>query len=236
LTGAEWTKETKEIEQTRGYRGKGMRRILLIFLVALMALSFIWGCGSAKSTYVVRQYLLDYSPPVPTGLSTSGEVIRVEMLSTAQAYGSTAMFYRPSSFELSAYSRERWRVTPGEMVTDFLLRDLRHSGTFKAVLSYDDPGEGHFTLTGTVVEFLEVDGGGGPVARLSVDVTLLDTTQREITKRVVFQKTYKVEEPMKDKSAHSLAEAMSRATKKFSAELIADLHRGVVNVIGVTAP
>jgi ABC-type uncharacterized transport system auxiliary subunit len=210
--------------------------MLLIFLVALLVLSSIWSCGSAKSTYVVRQYLLEYSPPVPAGLSRSGEVIRVEMFSTAQAYGSTAMLYRLSAFELSAYSRERWRVTPGEMVTDFLLRDLRHSDTFKAVLSYDDTGEGRFTLTGTVVEFLEVDGGGGPVAHLSVDVTLLDMTQREITKRVVFQKTYTVEEALKDKSARSLAESMSRAMNTFSRTLMADIHQGIDNVKGIKAP
>jgi ABC-type uncharacterized transport system auxiliary subunit len=213
-----------------------MRRILLIFLVALLALPSIWSCGSAKSTYAVRQYLLDYSPPLPAGPAKAGEVIRVEMFSTAQAYSSTAMLYRPSAFELSPYSRERWRVTPGEMVTDFLLRDLRYSGSFKAVLSYDDPGEGRFTLTGAVVEFLEVDGADGPIAHLSIDVTLMDMTQREITKRVVFQKTYTIHEAMKEKAARSLAESMSLAMKKFSAELLTDIHRGVENVNAVKAP
>jgi|WetSurMetagenome_2_1015567.scaffolds.fasta_scaffold00697_18 ABC-type uncharacterized transport system auxiliary subunit len=213
-----------------------MRRIPLIFLVALLALPSIWSCGSAKSTYAVRQYLLDYSLPAPAGLAKTEEVIRVEMFSTAQAYGSTAMLYRPSAFELSSYNRERWRVTPGEMVTDFLLRDLRHSGSFKAVLSYDDPGEGRFTLTGAVVEFLEVDGADGPVAHFSADVTLLDVTQREITKRVVFQKTYTVNEAMKEKTARSLAESMSLAMKKFSAELLIDIHRGVENVNTIKAP
>ncbi|HET6490809.1 MAG TPA: ABC-type transport auxiliary lipoprotein family protein [Syntrophales bacterium] len=213
-----------------------MRRILLICLVALLALSSIWGCGSAKSTYTVRQYLLEYAPPVSAGLPKTGEVLRVEMFSTAQAYGSTAMYYRPSAFELNPYSRERWRVTPGEMVTDFLLRDLRNSGTFKAVLSYDDPGEGCFTLTGTVVEFLEVDGAGGPVAQLSVDVTLLDVKQREITRRVVFQKTYTINEAMKEKAARSLAESMSLAMKKFSAELMTDIHRGAENANAIKAP
>jgi|WetSurMetagenome_2_1015567.scaffolds.fasta_scaffold10911_4 ABC-type uncharacterized transport system auxiliary subunit len=213
-----------------------MRRILLMFLTALLALSSIWSCGGTKSTYGVRQYLLDYSPPALAGLPKAGEVIRVEMFSTAQAYGSTAMFYRPSAFELGSYSRERWRVTPGEMVTDFLLRDLRHSGTYKAVLSYDDPGEGRFTLTGTVVEFLEVDGGEGPVAHLSVDATLMDMTQREITQRIVFQKTYTANEAMKEKTARSLSESMSGAMKKLSAELMADIQRGVDSVKGRKAP
>lgn len=208
-----------------------MRRIGFL----LVAILFVTGCGG-KSTYVVQQYLLDYSPPAPAGLAKANEVIRVEPFSTAQAFAGTAMFYRPSSFELSSYSRERWRVIPGDMVTDFLLRDLRNAGMFTAVLAYEDPGEGRYVVTGTVAEFLEVDGSGGPRARLSVDATLLDTTEREITKRVVFQKTYTVEEAMKDKSARSLAESMSGAMKKFSGGLMADIHRGIGSVKDSKSP
>jgi hypothetical protein len=91
-------------------------------------------------------------------------------------------------------------------------------------------------VTGTVVEFLEVDGSDGPRARLSVDATLLDTTESEIAKRFVFQKTYTVEEMMKDKSARALAESMSGAMKKFSGELMVDIYRGIGNVKEVKAP
>ncbi len=200
-----------------------MKRLLYL----LSALIVITACGGGRSTYVVRQYLPDYAPPADTGQHRSEEAIRVEPFNTAQAYNSTSMFYRPAPFELSAYSRERWRVPPGEMVTDYLLRDLRHSGGFRAVLGYDDAGDGRYGLNGTVVEFLEVDGSDGPKALLSVDATLLDNTQREIAKRVVFQKTYTSAEPMKDKSAMSMAEAMSRALRKFSGELAADIYRAV---------
>jgi cholesterol transport system auxiliary component len=209
-----------------------MKRLLYLLSVLIV----ITGCGGGKSTYVVRQYLPDYDPPALAGLPRVDEAIRVEPFATAQAFASTAMFYRPSPFELGSYSRERWRVMPGDMVTDFLLRDLRNSGTFKAVLAYEDPGEGRYALTGTVAEFLEVDGSHGPSARLSTDVTLLDVTQREITRRVVFQKTYTVEEAMNEKSARALAESMSRALKKFSGELMADIHRGIGNAGEMKAP
>jgi ABC-type uncharacterized transport system auxiliary subunit len=217
-------------EEARTSGGK-MKRLLYL----LAAFIIITGCGG-KSTYVVQQYLLDYSPPALTGLAKTNEVLRLEPFSTAQAFTGTAMFYRPSPFELSSYSRERWRVIPGDMVTDFLLRDLRNAGMFTAVLAYEDPGEGRYVVTGTVAEFLEVDGRDGPRARLSVDVTFLDTTQREITKRVVFQRTYTVEEAMKDKSARALAESMSGAMKKFSVELTVDIHRGIGNAKEMKAP
>ena len=208
-----------------------MKRILFL----LSAMLFVTGCGG-RSTYVVQQYLLEYSPPALAGLAKANEVLRVESFSTAQAFASTAMLYRKSPLELSSYSRDRWRVMPCDIVTDFLLRDLRSSGTFMAVLAYEDPGGGRYVVTGTVFEFLEVDGNNGPRARLSVDATLLDTTEREIMKRFVFQKTYTVEEPMKDKSARALAESMSGAMKKFSGELIADIHRGISNVKDSSSP
>jgi len=173
---------------------------------------------------------------VLAGQPKTDEAIRVEPFSTARAFAGTSMFYRPSAFELGSYSKERWRVMPGDMVTDFLLRDLRNCGAFTAVLAYEDPGEGRYALTGTVAEFLEVDGSMGPAARLSADVTLLDVTRREINRRVVFQKTYTVEEAMKDKSARALAESMSRALKKFSGELMADIHRGIGSVKEMKSP
>ena len=201
----------------------------------LLAILFVTGCGG-RSTYVVQQYLVDYSPPALAGLAKANEVLRVESFSTAQAFASTAMLYRKSPLELSSYRRDRWRVMPSDMVTDFLLRDLRNSGAFTAVLAYEDPGGGRYVVTGTVVEFLEVDGSDGPRARLSIDTTLLDSTERAILKRFVFQKTYSVEEPMKDKSARSLAESMSAAMKKFSGELMADIHQGISNVKDSNSP
>jgi len=209
-----------------------LRRISVLLLAVLV----VAGCGGGKSAYVVKHYLPEYSPPAAPGRPAVDAAIRVEPFSTAQAFAGTAMVYRPSPFELRSYSRERWRVAPGDMVTDFLLRDLRASGAFRAVLGYEDPGEGRFVLAGTVAEFLETDGGRGPSARLAADVTLLDTTQREITHRVVFQKTYAVEEAMKENSARALAEAMSRALRKFSADLLADVHRAIGESAGAKAP
>ena len=50
-----------------------------------------------------------------------------------------------------------------------------------------------------------------------------------ITERVVFQKTYTVEEAMKERSARGLAEAMSGAMRKFSGDLQADIRRAVTD-------
>ncbi|MBK7552232.1 MAG: membrane integrity-associated transporter subunit PqiC [Syntrophaceae bacterium] len=135
-----------------------MRRISVLLLAVLVAT----GCGGGKSTYVVKQFLPEYEPPSVTGRPRVDEAIRIEPFSTAQAFAGTAMVYRPSPFELNAYSRERWRVAPGDMVTDFLLRDLRASGAFKAVLAWEDRGKAGTSWPGPWPNSWRRTGTGGP--------------------------------------------------------------------------
>lgn len=53
----------------------------------------------------------------------------------------------------------------------------------------------------------------------------LDTTQEEITKRVLFQKNYRTAESLIDKTPNGLVEAMSRAMQKLSGTIISDVHQ-----------
>jgi hypothetical protein len=111
------------------------------------------------------------------------------------------------------------------MVTDFLRRDIRQAGLFRAVLSARESEETRFLLQGGVEEFLEVDDGKGPKALLVVTVTLLDLSSRDISRRVLFQNTYRCEAPLPRPGGAGLASAMSVAMSQFSARVIADIHR-----------
>lgn len=57
------------------------------------------------------------------------------LFSVAQSFNSTAMVYKPQQNRLDSYPYSRWRVNPGDMVSDFLLRDIRKSLLFKGVFS-----------------------------------------------------------------------------------------------------
>ncbi|MFZ5448044.1 MAG: ABC-type transport auxiliary lipoprotein family protein [Thermodesulfobacteriota bacterium] len=118
---------------------------------------FLSGCG--KPPVMIHKHLLEYSPPEAARRSPIPEALKVELFSVAQAYNSPAMVYRPDTYQSETYRYHRWRVNPGELVTDFLLRDLRHSGLFKAVFGYGSTPKTRFQLEGAVEEFLEVDAG-----------------------------------------------------------------------------
>jgi hypothetical protein len=80
-----------------------------------------------------------------------------------------------------------------------------------------------------VAEFQEIDASDGWKASLGLTVTLLDTTQEELPRRVVFQRNYQVQEPLPEKTPQGLAQGMSRAMEQVSARIINDTYEAARN-------
>ena len=196
-----------------------LKRMGLILLIIGLA-----GClrGTAPPPLVL-QYLVEYPPPVAVKIFHTEALLKVERFSVDRIYTGPAMIFRKGPFLREAYHEHRWRVSPGDMVTDFLRRDIHHAALFQAVLSARETEETRFVLNGGVEEFLEVDEGKSRKALLVTVVTLLDRTSLEVSRRVVFQKTYRCEAPFTQEGAAGLAEAMSRAMSQFSMQVIADI-------------
>ena len=203
-----------------------LRPRLLVLLTALLV-AFLSGCG--KPPMLVNQYILEYPAPVTGGKAQIPAEVKVELFSVAQTFNTHAMVYQPQPYQSQSYNYSRWRANPGYLVTDYLIRDLRESGLFKAVFGPDSSGKYRFKLEGGVAEFQELDAADGWKASLALTVTLLDTTQEELPQRVVFQKNYRVLEPLPEKTPQGLAQGMSRAMEQVSARIINDTYEAARN-------
>jgi ABC-type uncharacterized transport system auxiliary subunit len=202
-------------------------KLFIVFLfVLLLAGCFCLGGASLPE----EQYSLDYPSPKFEGLSSINEVIKMNQFVEAKEFRDATMVYSPSPLKRDAYSSAWWSASPGDIITDFLLRDLRSSGLFRAVFSYRDDADARLILNGGVEEFLEVDGNGGPKAVLALNVTLLDLNQKDMVKRVVFQKTFRETQSMEIKSPQALARGMSIAMEKVSRELQKDIYEAIKNL------
>jgi len=197
--------------------------LLTFFLLA-------YGCGQTPT--LVQKYMLEYPAPVAPKAAPLTESLKVEQFAVAQAYNTTAMIYRTSPYKAENYQYSRWRVNPGYLVADFLTRDLRDSRLFKAVVPPDSGAKARFALEGGVQEIQELDQGEAWQASLALNLTLLDTNESEITKRVLFQKIYQTAEPLTEKTPAGLAEAMSRALAQLSSRIIADVYQAAQKVSG----
>ena len=175
---------------------------------------------------MVRQYILEYPSPTVEGLVQTKDLIKVERFSVTQAFNTTAMLYQDSPYTLNSDPYNRWRVNPGEMVPDYLIRDLRKINLFRAVYSYHDFANTRYVLQGQVEDFLEVAERGSAKAVLGMNVTLLDLA-KEAPRKVLFQKSYRSEDPLHEKTAPGFAQAMSRAMEKISRQLMVDLREAI---------
>ena len=217
----------KPLSSERPRPGRSRIRPWLLALLAALLVAFLSGCG--KPPMLVNQYILEYPAPVTGRKAKLPAAVKVELFSVAQTFNTYAMVYQPQPFQSQSYNYSRWRANPGYLVTDYLIRDLRESGLFKAVFGPDSSGKHRFKLEGGVAEFQELDAADGWKASLALTVTLLDTTQEELPQRVVFQKNYRVLEPLPEKTPQGLAQGMSRAMEQVSARIINDTYEAARN-------
>jgi ABC-type uncharacterized transport system auxiliary subunit len=205
-------------------KGSRPRKFEFIFLLMV----FASGCSfGSKTAYQVNQYTLEYPSPVLKEIAQIKELIGVERFSVTQAFDTSAIVYRdgPNLRNIDPYNR--WRTKPGDMVTDFLVRDLRHSGLFRAVFSYNANEETRYRLEGQVNEFLESTDKDGLKAVLGLNITFLDLSKKETTEKVVFQRDYRYTEPLEIETYGGLAQAMSKAMEKFSRQMMMDLYQAI---------
>jgi len=196
--------------------------LLLLSMVLMTSCSL-----GAKPSYKVNQYTLEYPSPFSKELPSISELVKVEQFSVAQTFNTSAMIYKegPNLRNVDPYNR--WRTKPGEMAAEYLVRDLRNSGLFRAVISYNDSEETRYLLEGQVDEFLEASEKDGRKAVLGLNVTFLDLKKRDTAEKVIFQRDYKVVEPYPEKTPVALAQGMSRAMEKVSRQIILDLQNAV---------
>lgn len=184
------------------------------------------GCSlGGKPAERIDYYVLEYEPPVVADLEPVQAVIRVERFSVSPPYDTARIVYRESAFVRDTYNYHRWRTNPGDLVTYFLSRDLRESRLFEAVLPHESRFSTSCVLEGVVDEFYERDSAEQWEAVLGLSVSLLVEGEPDVSRRVLYQDSYREVEPCVRKNPKALAEAMSRAMERISKRILWDVHR-----------
>jgi len=196
-----------------------------IWVWIFCSLFCLGGCSALKKPKPkIHHYTLEYTVPKIDDLKPIDAVIRVDRFGVAPAYNSNRMIFRDKSFKRDEYIYSKWIAEPGSFATYFLARDLRDSGLFKAVFTYKSQLAAAYALEGSVDEFFEWDTPQGWNAVLGLSITLVVLKEPDISKRILFQKSYRVTRPCKEEHPRGLAETMSLAMQEVSEEIIRDVY------------
>lgn len=186
------------------------------------------GCATGgKPQYNVEKYLLSYPAPHWNHAEKLPASIKFNRFSIATAYNSTNMIFRSDAYNFDSFNYSRWAVNPADMITDSLLGDMRAGGQFQAVFSRHQTDEGRFIISGGVEEFYLRMDKSVKTARISISISLQDSREKETGKRMMFQKKYVREEPLRVQTPLGYCQAASQAMQIMSLEIISDIHAAV---------
>lgn len=205
-----------------------MARRTIPFILLLLVALLLPACVNIKQPYrEVDYYTLEYPPPEFPARPSLPAILQVEHFTTSPEYDSEQIIYRNKVFVRNGYPYQRWRARPGRLVRDFLTRDFRQSGLFKAVFTAPSGRRADYALEGSVEQFLEWDQKKQWLAVLTLNVTLLAPRQEDISRKILFQKTFSSRRPAAQKNPEAVVAAMSQAMAGVSAEVIRAVYAAI---------
>ncbi|MDX2091557.1 MAG: ABC-type transport auxiliary lipoprotein family protein [Kofleriaceae bacterium] len=173
----------------------------------------------AAKTPPTRYYALA-APPAPRTDDRGTLVIGIDPFETDSAYDEERIVYRLSPYRFDYYNYHRWSSPPGTMVARYLERALEHSGRFGEVSR--DASDAPLTLGGRLIALEEVDRSPTRwVGRIVLELRLTETSSGE----VLWSRQYEQLEPMPQQSPEGLAQAISTALDRISADAVPTMAR-----------
>ena len=209
-----------------------MRREPSVFLLILTVVVALAGCSIAQPTVKVDYYALDYQPPTAEKAPALDVVLGVRRFGIAAAYDHDRLVERETGFRTTQSYYHRWANNPRMMLSDLLLRDLRASGNYKAVVMIPANVLPDYEVNGFVQDIVKDVTGPTPQVFISMEVTLLRNQERPEANRVLFQKSCSAQVPCPDQTPSGIAKAMSEAYRDISR----GIQRDVYEFIGKATP
>lgn len=207
-----------------------MKTALKISMVCLVAACWCTACLFPRQpANTISHYTLEYDSPPAAGVQPLALTLSVQPFTVAPVYNTRRIVYRDASFKREEYVYHAWRAGPGELVADFLRRDLQQAGLFQAVLPYGSSAGSRYLLEGSVDQFLESETHDLWEAALSLTITLLDGAAGDSSKKILFQKTYSSRTACEHKKPQSFVAAMSRGMAGLSAAISRDVYDALKN-------
>ena len=208
-----------------------MKKTVNLVFILFVILFVVAGClGKQRPPVKIDYYTLEYELNKFVDLKPTPFVLRIERFSVSPLYNSNNIIYKTRQFKRDAYNYHKWLANPGDIVTYYLLRDMKQSSLFTAIFEPGVRFSSSHVISGTVDEFFEQDEKGSWKAILSVSITLIVENEPDISKRILFQKNYSANKKCGRKNPRALASAMSSAMASISEMIITDVYKSLSKI------
>jgi ABC-type uncharacterized transport system auxiliary subunit len=195
----------------------GASRVAMAVL-GILVLGCLSGCGKTKPSRYYQLTIPAAGAPTMTAATIPATII-VARPQTSDLYKDTRLVYSVGPEQMGTYDRERWVGSPPMMIQEVFLRELRASGHFEGVHYPEGNAIGDFALRGRLYDFKEVDSGGTPVARLTMEMELHNIK----TGATLWTLYYTHDEPVSAKTVPDVVSALNSNVQRAAGEMVAGL-------------
>ncbi|MBW2057559.1 MAG: membrane integrity-associated transporter subunit PqiC [Deltaproteobacteria bacterium] len=196
---------------------------LSVFLAGLLVfLSVLPGCLS-RSYVEKHTYMLDVSRDGEVAPPENGIVLRVRKLRISPQYEGTGFVYRTGDLSYQSDFYNEFFTSPDSMITEEVLAWLAKSGLFQHVVDYTDQMESTYVVEGTITD-LYGDYSRGTQAKGVMAVELFFIEDVAGRSRILLQKRYRREIPLKGDSPEALVEGWNKALQHILRQFESDLR------------
>jgi ABC-type uncharacterized transport system auxiliary subunit len=215
-----------------------MKRVWAVGAVLVLA-TFLGGvaCISVTRPYKeVFDYQIVYDAPAPaTGLPFKNVVVRIAPFSVAPAFDKRKIMYSTGANRFAVYQYHSWISSPGDMLTDLLIRDMIASGCYEAVIDLRGSIVPQYQLEGVVEQIYEKTEGDVWWSTLRLR-GLFFAYGADGGKQVLFQRVYQKEVRTAGHEPGDIVAAMGEAAKAISIEVQRDVNAAVATYEGQKPP
>lgn len=199
--------------------------VLLLFLLGPLTYSCM---GQSAATQPIYYYTLAYEPQLTPHTATLPWVLRVHRFSVSPVFNTQRMIYADKGLHRNSYGYHQWIAPPGQLLPFLLVRDLRQTNGYQAVLTPDASMPATHHIHGWLEQFLEEDASDPPQAHVRIHITLVSAHETDPSKRVMLQKSYQAQTPCLDATPGALALAMSKAVAQINQTVVQDIYKRLI--------
>lgn len=185
-------------------------------LVLLLCLSTIYGlisCAPKKAPFERHHFLIEANRDLDVNLAQIPDILTIRDFSVSPGYQGKEVIYRTKENKTHADFYNHYFVLPGPMISQVVRAWFRDAGLFASVVPMASNKEADFILEGTINSiFGDFREETNPQAVIDIDFLLLKDTGLEF--EIVFQKNYRSEHKMADRSAHELVKSLNKSLEK----------------------
>ncbi len=189
-------------------------------LIALWAAAA--GCVNLNKSYPEkRSFVLEVSRDQETRPPSTGPILKIARFRVSPQFEGRELVVRTGEFQYDMNFYDVWLVAPGAMLGQQFYAWLSRTGQFQYVLLGSNHVETAYVLAGDITAFHgDYREGRQPTAVLGLDLHVTDGKQEA---SVVWQRRYRQEVPLSDRSPDELARGLSETLRLVLLDVEKDL-------------